>query len=103
MVASVCLCVCLHSAGSRVGPTYLKFGSCIKDHHISDGFEGQGHRSKVKVTKDKNVKIPVFSLVSRSKVKVTKVKVKVTMVKALGRLAGGAKRRRFHYFNMILT
>ena len=36
----------------------------MKDHHISDKFEGQGHRSKVKVTKVKNVKIPVFSLVS---------------------------------------
>ena len=45
---SVCLCVCLR----------------IKDHQLSDKFESQGHRSKVKVTKVKNVKIPVFSLVS---------------------------------------
>ncbi len=40
----------------------LKFSTYIKDHHISDEFEG--HRSKVKVTSVKNVKIPVFSLVS---------------------------------------
>ncbi len=67
-VASVCVsvrpCVCFHSAGRTVGPTDLKFGTRIKDHHISDEFEGQGHRSKVKVTKVKNVKISVFSLVS---------------------------------------
>ncbi len=59
----VCLCVCLRSAGWTVGPTDLKLRTHIKDHHISDKFEGQGHRLKVKVTKVKNVKIPVFSLV----------------------------------------
>ncbi len=87
------LSVCLRSAGRTVGPTDLKFGARIEDHHILDEFEGQGHRSKVKVTKVKNVKIPVFGLVSekvvqgqghegqghkgqrsRSWVKVTKVK-----------------------------
>ena len=46
----------------------LKFGARIKDHHISDKFEGLGHRSKVEVTKVKNVKIPVFSLVSEKMV-----------------------------------
>ncbi len=46
----------------------LKFGTPIEDHHISDKCEGQGHRSKVKVTKVKNVKIPVFSLVSEKMV-----------------------------------
>ncbi len=62
-VASVCLSVCLHSTGWTIGPTDLKFGAGIKDHHISKEFEGQGHRSKVNVTKVNNVKIPVFSLV----------------------------------------
>ncbi len=38
------------------------------DLHISDKFEGQGHRSKVKVTKVKSVKIPVFSLLSEKMV-----------------------------------
>ena len=44
----------------------LKFGVCIEDHHISDKFEG--YRSKIKVTKVKNLKIPVFSLVSEKMV-----------------------------------
>ena len=51
MSVSVCVCVCLHYAGSTVGPTDLEFGEYNKDHHISNKFEGQGHRSKVKVTK----------------------------------------------------
>ncbi len=68
MCPSVCPCVRLRSAGRTVGPTDLKFGARIKDHHILDEFEGQGHRSKVKVTKVKNVKIPVFSLVSEKMV-----------------------------------
>ncbi len=46
----------------------LKFGARIKDHHISNKCEGQGHRSKVDVTKVKNVKIPVFSLFSEKMV-----------------------------------
>ena len=77
-------CVRLRSTGRTVGPTDLKFGTRIKDRHISDKFEGQGHRSKVKVTRVKNVKITVFSLVSEiwSKVKVTWVKV--TKVKVIG-------------------
>ncbi len=75
-VASVCVCVCLsvrpcvrlRSTGRTVGPTDLKFGTRIKDHHTSDKFEGQGDRSKVKVSKVKNVKITVFSLVSEKMV-----------------------------------
>ena len=46
----------------------LEFGARIKDCDISEKFEGQGHRSKVKVTKVKNVKIPVFSLLSEKMV-----------------------------------
>ncbi len=46
----------------------LHFGTHIKGHNISGKFEGQGHRLKVKVTKVKNVKIPVFSLVSENMV-----------------------------------
>ncbi len=61
---SVCVSVCLRCTGWAVGPTDIKFGACIKGHHISKEFEGQGRRSKVKVSKVKNVKIPVFSLVS---------------------------------------
>ncbi len=64
----VCPSVCLRSTGQTVGPTDLKFGTRIKDHHISDKFEGQGHRAKVKVTKVKNVKITVFNLVSEKMV-----------------------------------
>ena len=45
-------------------PTELKFGARITDHHIAKEFEGQGHKWKVKVTKVKNIEIPVFSLVS---------------------------------------
>ncbi len=58
LVASVCLfALCTHT----------------KDHYILDDWDGQGQRSNVKVTNVKNVKIPVFSLVSErwSKVKVT--------------------------------
>ena len=62
-IASVCVSVCLRSAGLTNGPTDLKFCTPIKDHHISDDLRDQGHRSKVKVTKVKNVKILVFSLV----------------------------------------
>ena len=58
---SVCLCAC---------PTDLKFSTHIKDHHILDEFEGQGHRPKVKVTKVKNVKISVLTLVSEKVVQV---------------------------------
>ena len=64
VVVCLSVCVCLRSTGWTVGPKDLKFGARIKDHHTLDNFEGQGHRSKVKVTKVKNVKIPVFSKVS---------------------------------------
>ena len=42
----------------------VKFGACIKDHHISNEFEDHGNRSKFKVINVKNVNIPVFSIVS---------------------------------------
>ncbi len=45
--------------------TDLKFGTHI---NISDEFEVQGHRSKVKVINVKNVRILVFSLVSENEV-----------------------------------
>ncbi len=88
-VVSICLCVCLsvclHSAGSTVRPTDLKFSIHIKDHHFLDESEDQGHRSKVKVTK---VKISVFSLVSEKVVQVEgqgcKVNVKVARVNVKG-------------------
>ncbi len=60
---SVCLSVCALQAEPLDLPTDLNFGIRIKGHHISDEYEGQGHRSKVRVTKVKNVKISVFSLV----------------------------------------
>ncbi len=54
---SVCLSVCLRSTGQTFGPTDLRFCTRSKDHHILGEFEGQGHRSKIKVTKVKNIKI----------------------------------------------
>ena len=53
----------------------------------------KGHSSKVKVTKIKNVKITVFGLVSekkRFKVKIARVKVKVTMIKGQGQSFWGS-------------
>ncbi len=55
--------VCVSVCALQAEPLDLKFGAHINDYPISDKFEGQGHRSKVKVTKVKNVKFPVFSLV----------------------------------------
>ncbi len=68
--ASVCVSVCALQAQAepldlRID---LKFGICIKDYHISNEFEGQDHRSKVQVTKVKNVK-KFFSLVSENVVR----------------------------------
>ncbi len=91
LVPSVCVSVCLHSAG----PTELKFGTCIKDHHILDEFEAQRSRSP----------IPVFSLVSKNVVtgvRVTKVKVVGQGQTCMGafvpdRLAGGATCGCFHF------
>ena len=57
---SICASVCLFAL-CRLD---LKFVTDIRDHHISDEIEVQGHRSKVKVTKVNNVKILVFSLIS---------------------------------------
>ncbi len=53
---SVCLCLC-----ESLDLWNQNLGTHNKDYHIWDEFEGQGHRSKVKV---KNVKIPVLGLVS---------------------------------------
>ena len=52
----------------------------MKDHHISDEYDGQGHRSRVKVT----MVNPVFSPISKtwSEVKVTRVKVNKVKVKS---------------------
>ncbi len=48
---SVCLCVCQLLSSL----TTEKFGARVDHDYISDEFEGQGHRSKVKVTMLKNV------------------------------------------------
>ena len=53
-VVSMCLCVFLRSTGWSLWTTDLKFSARIKEHHISDDFEGQDRRSKVKVTRVKN-------------------------------------------------
>ena len=42
----------------------MKFGTGIDLDNISDEFEGQGHRSKVKVIQLKNVILRVFAWVS---------------------------------------
>ena len=58
-----------------------------KNYHILEELKGQGHRSKVKVTKVKNVKIEIFGLFSERKVKATRVKVtnfKISKVKVKG-------------------
>ena len=52
---SVCLSVSEHSHGWTDGPTILNFGTGIDLNKISTKFDGQGHRSKVKVTRLKNV------------------------------------------------
>ncbi len=51
----VCLCVCQRSPGWTVGHTDSKFGWGIDHDNISYKFEGQGHGSKVKVARLKNV------------------------------------------------
>ncbi len=55
----VCLSVCILQAA-------LKFSVHFKDHHILDKFEGQGHRSKVKVTMAKSPSIRKGGPSSRS-------------------------------------
>ena len=120
-VPSVCVCpsVCLRSTGWTVRRTDLNFGTHIKGHRISDKFEGQRSRSPT----SKNVKIPVYSLVSENMVrgqrarsqgsrsKVTKVKVKGCRSRSQGqgqwwvfsphRLAGGSTHGRFHHCFLI--
>ncbi len=57
-VASICLSVCLFEVCRLNRRTYRpKICTHIKDHRISNYLRGQGHRSKVKVTKVKNEKI----------------------------------------------
>ncbi len=72
-VVSVCVCVTvcvgLHSAGCTIGPTDLNFCTHTKGHYISDKYEGQDYKTNVKVIKVKNVKIPIFSLVSETVVR----------------------------------
>ena len=51
---------------------HLKVGIHIHIHDISDQFEGQCHRSKVKVTKVKNFSFSTYNQKMRSKVEVTR-------------------------------
>ncbi len=51
----VCVCVCQRSHSWNVWRTDPKFGGGIDFDNISDEFEGQGHRSKVKITSLKKV------------------------------------------------
>ena len=53
----------------------------IKDHHISDKFEGQGHRSRSPRSRMSELQFSAQFQKRWSKVKVTWVKVKVTKVK----------------------
>ncbi len=68
-VLSLCVCVCIcvfvcqHSHGWTVYVTDLKFGRNIAFDNISSKFEGQGHRSKVKVAILKNVIFRLFLMV----------------------------------------
>ncbi len=59
-VRSVCLSVSERSHGRTIGDRNLKFGQRIDLDNISDEFEGQGHRSKVKVAMLKNVIFRLF-------------------------------------------
>ena len=54
-VPSVCVSVSQHSHDWTVWSTDFKFGAEMHLDHISDEFDGQGHRSKFKVTRLKNV------------------------------------------------
>ena len=51
----VCVLVCEHSYGWTDRRTVRKFGTGVDLDDISDEFDGQGHRSKVKVIQLKNV------------------------------------------------
>ncbi len=65
--ACVCLSVsvCEHSHGWTDWHTVTKFGTGIDLDDILDNFVGQGHRSKVKVTRSKNVISMIFSIVCK--------------------------------------
>ncbi len=58
---SVCLCVCLFALKRLTGwiyePRIWRTHQQIKDLHISKRCEGEGHRSTVRVTEVKNVKV----------------------------------------------
>ncbi len=54
-VPSVCVCVCQLSRDWTVWHTDPKFGMGVDTDNISDEFKGQGHSSKVKVARLKNV------------------------------------------------
>ncbi len=67
-VPSVCACVCLsviqRSHGWTVWHTDPKFDGGVNLDNISDEFEGQGHRSKVKVARTKKRDFRSFSWVN---------------------------------------
>ncbi len=52
---SVCVCVCI--LATKPLDLHLKIGTHVLLDNISDKLEGEGHRSNVKVTKVKNVKV----------------------------------------------
>ncbi len=52
---SVCLSVSEHSHGRTVWPSIMKFGVSTDLNNLLAKFDGQGHRSKVKVTMLENM------------------------------------------------
>ncbi len=62
-VPSVCLSVCEHSHSQTVGHMVTKFSTGTDLDDILDKFYGQGHGSKVKVTRSKNVIFKIIWLV----------------------------------------
>ena len=87
---SVRVSVCVRSSSLTVRPMDLKVGIHIHLYNISNEFEGQGRRSKVKVIKVKNVDFLIFGILSENEVKgqVTgsrsKVKVKGVITVSTG-------------------
>ncbi len=63
------------------GPTDLTFNTHFKDQPISYWFEGQGQRSRLKM---KKIQFSAWYQDWWSKIKVTRVKVKVTKVDVIG-------------------
>ncbi len=64
--ASVCVCVlvCEHSHGWTNWRTVTKFGTGVDLDNISEEFNGQGRRSKVKVIQLKNVVLELWPRLS---------------------------------------